>query len=374
MASRKVTLTGSQGYRPIGPVSGHVLKVLRVAGSSTQEQLAEALGVDTSTVQGWESGRRPLGATSAWELLHIGQYLARKCDSALVMQHLHEAMRADAVIAACIHSGGENVELGAHPLAGYVLRRSTTNLVTWPFTGLFPQHLSTLRSKYIGRGPVARSPILDHETQQRFFRHLAVVADRAQQSGYELLLRQAVYLLGFDGREFGAAWLKTFYGNDGPGIEDTYSGLHKHLASRSAAIALATSGDTDKLHRFTASLTDQRAELINLNYWAHWTGETRIDQVSDDFMLRDVKSEWRGTRLFEDLLCRLHEDAVQRPLILRSIHTLVSYKPELLARGTAKLYEPLADRLLQLESSSRITADERDRVVGLLYALRVLRA
>jgi DNA-binding transcriptional regulator YiaG len=62
------TLTGGRGSE--GRISGYVLKVIRESLGQTQERLAERLGVSAATVQGWESGRRPLMAmavsTRSW--------------------------------------------------------------------------------------------------------------------------------------------------------------------------------------------------------------------------------------------------------------------------------------------------------------------
>jgi transcriptional regulator with XRE-family HTH domain len=77
MTRRPRTLTASQSSRTTGVVSGFVLKLVRQSAALTQEKLAEALGVDVTTVQGWESGRRPLSAVSAGEFLRLCGRLAR---------------------------------------------------------------------------------------------------------------------------------------------------------------------------------------------------------------------------------------------------------------------------------------------------------
>ncbi|MGI5450590.1 hypothetical protein ACQEVM_33430 [Streptomyces sp. CA-243310] len=43
-----------------GLISGFVLRAARTSIPATQQGLAELLAVDLTTVQGWESGRRPL--------------------------------------------------------------------------------------------------------------------------------------------------------------------------------------------------------------------------------------------------------------------------------------------------------------------------
>ncbi|WP_433868462.1 helix-turn-helix domain-containing protein, partial [Saccharopolyspora sp. CA-218241] len=52
-------LTGSQS--PVaGRVAGAVLAAIRAQAGLTQQGLSEAMQVSLATVQGWESGRRPL--------------------------------------------------------------------------------------------------------------------------------------------------------------------------------------------------------------------------------------------------------------------------------------------------------------------------
>ena len=69
------TLTGGRSSE--GRISGYVFKVIREAIGQTQETLAERLGVGVATVQGWESGRRPLMAMSAGKLLALRAQLRR---------------------------------------------------------------------------------------------------------------------------------------------------------------------------------------------------------------------------------------------------------------------------------------------------------
>jgi transcriptional regulator with XRE-family HTH domain len=65
----------------------------------TQEKFAELLGVDVTTVQGWESGRRPLSAISAGDFLRICGRLSRMGAPASTGRYLREAVEADQVLA-----------------------------------------------------------------------------------------------------------------------------------------------------------------------------------------------------------------------------------------------------------------------------------
>ncbi|MFJ9557633.1 helix-turn-helix domain-containing protein [Nocardiopsis sp. NPDC101807] len=80
---RPSTLTTSQGSAlragsdREGRVSGYVLKAIRQTVGLTQEQLAEQARVDVSTLQGWESGRRPLMSVPAGSYLRLRHLLHR---------------------------------------------------------------------------------------------------------------------------------------------------------------------------------------------------------------------------------------------------------------------------------------------------------
>src|SRR5690606_28932024 len=98
------TLTGGQSGRKNadgdreGRITGYVLKTVRQSVSLTQEQFAEHLGVDVSTVQGWESGRRPLMAATAGTYLRLRHSLLRLGASPKLLGQLGTAMEADRFI------------------------------------------------------------------------------------------------------------------------------------------------------------------------------------------------------------------------------------------------------------------------------------
>ncbi|MBB5807972.1 hypothetical protein F4560_007740 [Saccharothrix ecbatanensis] len=132
-----------------------MLKLSRQAAGLTQEKLAELLGVDATTVQGWESGRRPLAAVGAGELVKLSARLSRAGAPASTGRHLNEAIEADLVLSTGITAGGSWVDPDHHPLAAAVHRKTITNLITWPFTGTTPPQLADFTSKVPGGG---RSP------------------------------------------------------------------------------------------------------------------------------------------------------------------------------------------------------------------------
>ena len=194
------TLTDGQGSRVAGVVSGFVLKLARQSTALTQDKFAEVLSVDVTTVQGWESGRRPLGAMNTGDFLRLCGRLSRLRAPASTGRHLREAIEADQILSTGITAGAAWVDADRHPLAASVHRWTTTNLITWPITGKVPQHLFEFTPKVARRGPTPNYPSLAAEERTRFLDHLLTIAERGTHVDEALLRRQAVYLLGFDGR------------------------------------------------------------------------------------------------------------------------------------------------------------------------------
>jgi transcriptional regulator with XRE-family HTH domain len=369
MGGGSATLTGSQGSRSTGVVSGYVLKLARQAAGLTQERFAERFAVDVSTVQGWESGRRPLSAMNAGDFVRLCARLARLGAPPSSGRHLRAAIEADLVLSTGITAGSDWVDPDMHPLAASVHRKTLTNLITWPFTGDLPPELHEFASKVSRRGPVASGPQLSADDRNRFFDHLLTVAERGVHPDETLLRRQAVYLLSFDQRGQIASWLRDEWTSAGrrPIADGNVAHL---LEARSASVALASIGDGTYLHDFVARTTDTRAELANLNYWAHWVGELGDDQTDDSFMTENDTKAWSGLRLFQHLVGRLDPRLPHLPLNLHTVHTLVVSRPALLTERSA-IRDSLAGALDALAAGDVLTRDGRDQVAGLHYALRL---
>lgn len=81
-----------------GAITGFLFKVIREQIPRTQDELAEDLGVDKSTLQGWESGRRPLSATRAGNLVGMRRRLILLGAPSGLVEMLNTAMDADLLL------------------------------------------------------------------------------------------------------------------------------------------------------------------------------------------------------------------------------------------------------------------------------------
>ncbi|BAL92739.1 hypothetical protein AMIS_75190 [Actinoplanes missouriensis 431] len=149
-----------------------MLKLARQSATLTQERLAEELGVDVTTVQGWESGRRPLAAMGAGDFLKLCGRLSRLGAPAATGRHLRESIEADQVLTTGVVAGESWVEPDSHPLAASVHRWTITNLILWPILGRIPRHLHEFVPQVPRRGPTPTQPTLSAEERTRFLNHL----------------------------------------------------------------------------------------------------------------------------------------------------------------------------------------------------------
>jgi transcriptional regulator with XRE-family HTH domain len=368
MARRSITLTGGQGYRASGLISGFVLRLARQSAAMTQEKLAESLGVDVTTIQGWESGRRPLSAISAGDFFRLCGRLCRAGAPASTGRHLREAIEADQVLAIGIAAGDAWTNPDTHPLAASVHRWTMTNLILWPIVGKTPAHLHLFAPRTARRGPMATHPTLRSEERGRFFDHLLAVAEHADRTRDALLRRQAVYLLGFDDRANAVGWLRAEW-KRASGRRPREGNITELLAARSASVALAVAGDSSYLYDFVDHMTGQIGEVANLNYWAYWIGELCDDHASDGFMLDPDTRSWAGVRMLQHLLQRVDPTSPQLPLNLATLHALVASRPSLLS-GPPAARISLAGVLDRLACSNTLARSERDQLAGLQYAVR----
>ncbi|MFI6156913.1 helix-turn-helix domain-containing protein [Kitasatospora sp. NPDC051170] len=209
---RGPTPTGSppsSEREPEGAIVGYLFKVIREQIPRTQEELAEELGVDKSTLQGWESGRRPLSSTRAGNLVAMRRKLILLGAPSGLVDMLSTAMDADLLLGEILRAEPTRARLCEHPLAGWVLTRDTTHMIGWAVSGILPgvvAEYSTIPAAR--RGPVSSSPLLEPGLRERFFQMIRTASDVAEQAGAEaaLLRRQAWYLASYDQQWDASNW------------------------------------------------------------------------------------------------------------------------------------------------------------------------
>jgi transcriptional regulator with XRE-family HTH domain len=371
VVSGRRTLRGSQGSpRCLGAVSGFLLKLVRESAGLTQVQLAETLDLDVASVQGWESGRRPLTALRAADLVRLRCRLLQEGARPTSLAMLDDAIQADLIIAQTVHAGGRLIETTGHPLGATVHQCKLTDLITWPFTGIAPLALQDLVTVRTRRGPVPDRPPLDEQNRTRFFDHLLVTADANQDEYAALPRRQAVYLLSFDTRASTAEWLRAeqLRALRHAGRTDQ---VPSWVNVRSSAVALAFEGDREPLRAFVErTVATEALEQANLNYWAYWVGELDGIQVDDDFMVRVDLRDWSGVRLLGHLLGRLHPGAVHAELDLHTVWSLLLVHPALLSDHPG-LRSAAAGAIERLAEDRDLGARARRELSDIAYAVRL---
>jgi transcriptional regulator with XRE-family HTH domain len=294
----KATRT-SGGFRPDGRprqglITGYLLKLIRESAGLTQETLAEQLGVDTNTIQGWESGRRSLTGTRVATLVQLRHRLRQLGADPRLLGVMDDAAEADYVLAYALGNEPGESQSAAHPLACWVPKRSFAYMLAWPFTGQRPialdHHVSRSR-----RGPVAQAPALTTEERMRFFQHLRMTAERSHadreldETGGILLRRNVYYSLSWNPGSETTAWLRELEQREERrlGRFDTWS--PSWTAARSLVVARARQGDKEPLRHFIrTALSSDACQAASLNYWAYWIGETTDTYSSDEFMAGDL--------------------------------------------------------------------------------------
>jgi transcriptional regulator with XRE-family HTH domain len=96
-------------HGPVGTVTAAVLKLARMSAGLSQEAFAAMLQLSLDTVQGWESGRRPLPATSAATLLDVRHELAAADADTHLVAALDPAARADWIIGRTLEPDGRGI-------------------------------------------------------------------------------------------------------------------------------------------------------------------------------------------------------------------------------------------------------------------------
>jgi transcriptional regulator with XRE-family HTH domain len=371
----------SGGVRPDGRareglITGFLLKLIRESAGLSQETLAEQLGVDRNTIQGWESGRRSLTGTRVATLVQVRHRLRQLGADPKLLAAMDDAAEADYVLAYALGTEPGESRPAAHPLACWVPKRSFAYMLAWPFTGQLPIALDHqgLRSR---RGPVAQGPALTAEERMRFFQHLRVAAERSHadrelnETSGTLLRRNVYYSLSWNPGSETTAWLRELEQREERrvGRFDTWS--PSWTAARSLVVARARQGDKEPLRHFIrTALSSDACQAANLNYWAYWIGETTDTYSSDEFMAGDLGS-WPGAALLRRFAANLVATEPLVDLYVHSLWALLECRGRLL-EDHPQLARILADRGEALLGEGELSGQSRRELEQVHYGVRLL--
>ncbi|MER7043805.1 XRE family transcriptional regulator [Streptomyces jumonjinensis] len=352
-------------------IAGFVLRMARESipagnGSRTQAGMAEALRVDLGTVQGWESGRRPLANMKAGSLLALRRRLPAFGADPQVVRLLEAAMDADRVIEAGLAGPDRDP---VHPLGQWVHTRETAHMIAWALTGTPPPSLAHPTPSR--RGPVAKGPLLPVPERTAFFSHLRTAAEsasRIEESGV-LLGRQALYLTSYDQSADAASWTAHAL-HARRGVLGARGWTPQWAEARSTAAALARLGDPQPLLDFIerSVIDDDVAEAANLTYWAYWLGALAEPQANDHFMRDRGLAAWDPITLMRCLVYGIHQAPGYVDLYIHSLWALLTAH-RWLPMASPEIAGQLSERALQLLDSGRISSRSKRELSAVYYVL-----
>ncbi|WP_433132142.1 transcriptional regulator [Micromonospora sp. CA-240977] len=354
-----------------GGVTGYLLKLIRESVPATQEHLAIALGVERTTVQSWESGRRPFTSVAFGQAIAIRQKLTTLGANTVLLDALDDAAEADFILAAILDPQVERIDVAQQPLGWSVLTQRLTDLVLWAVLGQPPTFLRDLMIRGRRRGPVAAGPLIPVDERATFFTHLRVLAERAvsRRNPHVVLHRQACFLAGADPTGTSAAWLtqRNARNSRPPTRFHTWTPLWPD--ARSVATSLANQGDPEPLRDFIARAhPDDACERAALNYSAYWVGEVPYRQRDDSFMPVAL-SDWRGSRLLRHLVERLDDSRAFVDLNIHNTWALLTARRQL-ALDHPAVGRSLIERSTALLDGDSISEQSRRELTSIVYSLR----
>ncbi|GAA1165985.1 transcriptional regulator with XRE-family HTH domain [Kitasatospora gansuensis] len=368
-ALEKLTGSSPRAGQGFATVSGHLFKEIRERTGTSQERLAQALGVDKSTLQGWESGRRSLNSSRAGSLRALKRNLLRLGGDPTLLVLLDQALDADSIINFAVDD--PTIERAAdHPLASWVLTRDTTHMLAWALTGIAPASLPAVE-KPARRGPTPASPQLPPDVLRTFFGQMRRAAELAQWSGDDgaLLRRQALYLCSYDTSSDTAAWLAEIRRR--PARAQPKGWSPDWADDRSVATSLTRHGDHDALAAFMATgMGDEVGEAANLNYWAYWLGIDSLPKADDQFMVAAPAESWDALALLRGLADRLKPGIAAIDLNIHSVWALLALRKGLLAPAP-DLGRTLQARVAVLLDADGISTQAREELISLHYGLKL---
>jgi transcriptional regulator with XRE-family HTH domain len=365
------------GGRPCeGLITGFLLKLIRESAGLTQEALAERLGVDRNTIQGWETGRRSLTGTRVATLVQLRHRLRQLGADPRLLAAMDDAAEADYVLAYTLATEPGERPPAAHPLACWVPKRSFAYMLAWPFTGQRPVALGQ-QGVPARRGPVAQAPALTAEERTRFFQHLRLTAERSHtgrepdETSGTLLRRNVYYSLSWNPGSETAAWLRELEQREQRRLGRFDSWSPSWTAARSLVVARARQGDKEPLRQFIrTALSSDACQAASLNYWAYWIGETAETYSSDEFMAGDL-GPWAGTALLRRFAANLVATEPLADLYAHSLWALLERRGRLL-EDDRQLARSLTVRVEALLAEGELSAQSRKELEQVHYGVRLL--
>jgi transcriptional regulator with XRE-family HTH domain len=371
-----------------GIITGYLLKLIRQsAGLSqealirqsaglSQEALAEQVGVDTNTVQGWETGRRSLTGTRVAMLVELRHRLRQLGADPQLLGALEDAAEADYVLAYTLGTEPGAAGPDAHPLACWVPKRSFAYLLAWPFTGQPPIALRQPAAP-IRRGPVAPAPVLTQEERTRFFQQLRMVAEqslsdrRLNEMRGTLLRRNVYYSLSWYPSSEATAWLSELEQREARRLGRLETWSPSWTVARSLVVARARRGDKEPLRHFIGTaLSSDACQAANLNYWAYWIGEVPETHSSDEFMAGDL-GPWSGAALLRRFAANLVASEPLADLYAHSLWALLERRGRLL-EADPQLARSLAGGVEALIAEGELSVQSRRELEQVHYGVRLL--
>jgi transcriptional regulator with XRE-family HTH domain len=359
-----------------GVITGYLLKLLRQSAGLSQEALADLVGVDSNTVQGWESGRRSLTGTRVATLVQLQHRLRRHGADPKLLALVEDAAEADYVLSYALATEPTAIRPATHLLTKWVLKRSFTYMLAWPFTSRPPVALNTQTAR---RGPSPDAPVLTAAEKARFFEHLRVTAERSltdrelDEASGTLLRRNVYYPLSWHRSSDTAAWLEEMkqWEEGRLGRLDTWS--PRWVAARSLAVARTRQGDKEPLRHFIrTALSSDACQAAGLNYDAYWIGATPETYRSDDFMATDL-APWVGVTLLRQFAANLVATEPLADLYVHSTWALLQRRGSVL-EGDPKLAAQLVERVEALLAEGDLSAQSRRELEQVHYGVRLFQS
>ena len=108
-----------------------------------KSSLPSALGVSAATVQGWESGRRPLMGVSTGNLMVLRAELRRFGAAPALLGALAQGLEAGLFVGDVLATSHDQARSDGHLLGGWVVTRPFTEMTAWPIGGTAPHAVAS---------------------------------------------------------------------------------------------------------------------------------------------------------------------------------------------------------------------------------------